>query len=542
MSIRDEFEGLWRASACEMVKYTEDFPETLLVLLELLDGAIGQGKSKKVTIEFIWITPTSIRVRVIDDGKGIQDFCRFLTWAAPSSVDNLHRNGHGSKKALTKFAPDYNTAKWRLGYRNPGTSLMEIHGPFMGLRTEKKVIQDDTTSLMPSGTEFSIDCESTVLKTYDDPKKLMKALEDLICSRYSDKYLEETEFILHIENSFVKYNKTVSSHTENWKSFEYHVNQAVVAKQAILTKCAEHPISGGKWVFTGYKLTVSGHKKFYLKDKKYGQKNMDCARLHISIDGRMIEAMHIYRLMDRESNHNDFNGHIGFVNFIPNTKEDFNKLPEPCTTKVSFNENNEVFTKFKEDFKKTYSHLYKKDAKISSASSITSDSESNSEVSSVISEVFKTKPSGKNPIVRLSSIPAPAPVTTPVAKEKLKKPVKVNPVSVVNSIITASKLPDPDLESVHEFTSITDVIPDAVPLVLEPPPISIHVETTNPSFGISVSNTDCVFVKDSVEICIPCNSPDLLQSYFLANTTTFTQESIHDIALYIRSKLTGLKQ
>jgi len=136
--------------------------------------------------------------------------------------------------------------------------------------------------------------------------------------------------------------------------------------------------------------------------------------------------------------------------------------------------------------------------------------------------------------------------------------------TIIQTLHDAVNRYDPELESVHEFTHITDIVPDAIPLIVVPPPsqplraesiaseeeqeqeqeqesILDHTKPTtirpnSSSFGISITNTECIFVKDSVEVSIPCNAPELLQSYFLANTTTFTQESIYDIAAYIQSK------
>jgi hypothetical protein len=73
----------------------------------------------------------------------------------------------------------------------------------------------------------------------------------------------------------------------------------------------------------------------------------------------MIEAIPIYQLMGRDANHNDFNGFIIFVNFTPNTAADFNKLPSPCTTKVSLYENDPVLTTFKADFTKMMAPVIK---------------------------------------------------------------------------------------------------------------------------------------------------------------------------------------
>lgn len=46
-----EFHSLWRASANEAVAYANDFPEALLVLPELIDGALGDGRASEICID-----------------------------------------------------------------------------------------------------------------------------------------------------------------------------------------------------------------------------------------------------------------------------------------------------------------------------------------------------------------------------------------------------------------------------------------------------------------------------------------------------------
>jgi hypothetical protein len=110
-------------------------------------------------------------------------------------------------------------------------------------------------------------------------------------------------------------------------------------------------IPGGRWVYKAYRLTVDGRKPTPLKNMfpTYGEKNMKCARVHISVEGRMMEAIPVAKLHGGE-NHNRFNGYIEFVNFIPDSPEDFERMPVPCTTKVSFYENGEVFKEFKAEY------------------------------------------------------------------------------------------------------------------------------------------------------------------------------------------------
>ena len=92
--------------------------------------------------------------------------------------------------------------------------------------------------------------------------------------------------------------------------------------------------------YTLYRLLAKGNTNFPLKKEfhRYGQKNQNWSRIHLALSGRMIEARPIWQLYrGKENNHNDFNGLIGFVNFESLSNE-FDQLPTPSTTKVSFRE------------------------------------------------------------------------------------------------------------------------------------------------------------------------------------------------------------
>jgi hypothetical protein len=137
-----------------------------------------------------------------------------------------------------------------------------------------------------------------------------------------------------------------------WLTFQQQLEKEVAEGRAIVSRKKTVAIEGGCWSATEYKLTCDGKVAYPLKQHFpiYGAKNMKAARVHIGLDGRFIEAMPLYKLLGRESNHNDFNGRFVIVNFIPTTANDYEKLPTPCTTKVSFYENCPVFKKFQVDF------------------------------------------------------------------------------------------------------------------------------------------------------------------------------------------------
>jgi hypothetical protein len=343
----DEYKGLWRLSAKESVLYNDDFPEPILVLPELWDGAIGQGKATRVITTFKHCEDGMWVGIVEDNGSGITNERRLKSWAASKSVDNIHRNGHGSKKALTKFMPEYETAdftlEWR-GTRNP--NLQRMNAPFLGDDTPIKDDEgDDTTTLMPHGTRWTFKFDPAVLKlnTADGVKSrnfrefpsLMSALTEVLLSRYDEVTLSRVEFQFQLE-SLTGRPFTWSSRGAH--SLRWHVDAAVALGHAEKLIHHELPIEGGTRIFDHYRITVPGKNKYPLKDEFpfYGQKNMRSSRVHTALAGRMIEAIPYHRVFGREAPHNDFNGLIGFVNFVPTTTTDFEKMPQPAATKVSF--------------------------------------------------------------------------------------------------------------------------------------------------------------------------------------------------------------
>jgi hypothetical protein len=79
--------------------------------------------------------------------------------------------------------------------------------------------------------------------------------------------------------------------------------------------CYGNEIGGSNKIYNNKEDNVDGNKQFALKKEfpKYGLKSMRSSRAHISLDGRVIEAIPIYQLLDKEANHNDYNGYKAFV-------------------------------------------------------------------------------------------------------------------------------------------------------------------------------------------------------------------------------------
>lgn len=353
--VYNDYSGLWRHSSMEKTPYTEDFPEALLVLPELFDGAIAHGRAPKITVQFLYKAPGVWTLRVVDPGRGLWNETRFKRWAAASSVSKEHQNGHGHKKALTKFAPDYKTANWIVRYRKEHGNLITLTGPFMGDVTPKIESDDDVTTLMPSGTETMVDFDPVILGKYaNDPRSLLFAVKEIIQTRYPESVLARVEFQIEadgLNDAGDRVRFQMNSRAQEWHSFRWHVEQGVSAGYIRAYEVnQEHTSLGAPWRLSVYKILPKGTSSFLLKNEfpTYGKKNQPSQRVHISLPGRVIEIAHLYPFMGRQNSHNDDNGLIVFVDF---TSENLALLPKPSTTKVSMYANDEIYKQFTADLR-----------------------------------------------------------------------------------------------------------------------------------------------------------------------------------------------
>ena len=348
MANNEQYESQWRASAHEAVPYTNDYPECFLVLPELIDGAIAQGNATKVTIS-IELQDSSGILRVIDNGMGAKNIQRLLGWASKKTHNVHHRYGHGSKKCLTKWNKNYK-AKWYIRYRNcdlrkTSSSLFTYKGPFEGLDREFEEDPIDDVTLKPSGLEWCIEFDKETLQNRNEPKEIFNAIKEILRTRYSKKYFDKIEFniIVSINDFCIKEN----SKENKWITFQEYIEEEVKNGNTTQIKQIDQDFNGITLSFTKYKIVndTNLRKEF----PTYGERSMKCSRVHIALNGRTIEHMPYHKLLDKK-NHNSLNGIIGFVNFIGDDSKDFDKMPTPCTTKVSFYENCPKFKQFQDHF------------------------------------------------------------------------------------------------------------------------------------------------------------------------------------------------
>ena len=332
----DDYCAQWRASAHEAVQYSEDLPECFLVLPEPIDGALAQGAATKITISINLGEVNSITVT--DNGKGITNTERLLTWASKTSTDVHHRYGHGSKKFLSKWNKNYN-CKWHVRYRTcdkkkRSGSLFTYNGPFKGPTMMADEDELDETILMPSGLEWYIEFDIGTLGTINTSKKIFNVVKELLRTRYSRKYFDKTEFIIQVMQDDVLISE--SSIEAKWKTFKECIDEEVLNGNANIIHKLEVNDDGVLMTYVQYEFLVYGKSKEYTLNKDFpifGHKNQVCTRLHISLDGRAIELAPLWEFYSgKATSHNSNNGRFAFMNF----EGDYNKMPTPCTTKVSF--------------------------------------------------------------------------------------------------------------------------------------------------------------------------------------------------------------
>ena len=335
--VMNEFHALWRASANEAVAYSDDFPEALLVLPELIDGALGDGKATDISIG-IDLVKGQLVVR--DNGVGITSERRLKDWAAKSAASTEHVYGHGSKKCLTKWMPDYETATWVVKWRKQdrrGLSgvLNTVRGPFVGPETDHTEDDVDEETCQPSGTEWTLAFHMDILHGRRTPADLCAAVKEILCTRY--EFSAYRPFTIRLNVTDGKTQMTDSS--KNWKTLRETLQAD--PKNIVRTHEGSVDLDGLCMTYELFKISCDGRDTYEAKKQfpLYGAKNIKGSRLHLGLKGRYIEPMPFARFYEKTV-HNSANGLIGFVNFTGD-----GPLPMPCTTKVKFQEDCPVLRK-----------------------------------------------------------------------------------------------------------------------------------------------------------------------------------------------------
>ena len=336
----NDYHGLWRSSANEGVPYSDDFPEALLVLPEFIDGALGAGKASIIDITINITDPKKCTLTVNDNGKGIISEKRIKDWASKDIGNNETENvyGHGSKKGLTKLAPDYTTAIWKLSWRKQDRkglsgALNILSSPFKGLDTKHEE-DDENEIICPNhGTRWDIEFDLSVFGQKKTADEIMISLQEICRVRYEPAYYQPYKINISLIDGAAILNKS----SADWKSLKICLENEIQTGNVIKTHDFTRTIDSTTVNCSLYEIVADGRKYNIPGLPTFGRKNMNSSRFHIARGGRYIEAMPYSKFMGKEA-HNSDNGKIGFVTFTGD-------LPTPCTTKVKMQEECPIFKK-----------------------------------------------------------------------------------------------------------------------------------------------------------------------------------------------------
>jgi hypothetical protein len=346
----EDIHGQWRANAGEKVVYTEDFPAPILCATEFTDNSTGKGKAKRVEITFdISGSGTESGMCTFthtDDGVGIErvsDLSRFLKFGSTQSSGTFHHYAWGRFRAMTAFMPDYETAQWTIDFRlcNNPTVLSRLCQPWS--TTQK--MQDSMTEVPVTDSNrrigfgiqlnFKMSIFGELAKTYgENPEVLFNKMKERLTTKYSEEVFRTTELVLTVKNGSQVIRE--SSRENNWKTFEQMLRELSETSPASCQILFDKTLN---WKSIQFRAT----EYFLAKDNDdlrmafptFGRRSLECQRVHISNDGRLIESR-AKTLMDKRKNlHGYQNGEIVFINAFAEDSGSFLDQPTPATTKVS---------------------------------------------------------------------------------------------------------------------------------------------------------------------------------------------------------------
>jgi hypothetical protein len=434
---RNDFHGLWRASANEGVPYSEDFPEALLTLPEFIDNSLGAGGATVIDVKFNITNPRECEFSITDNGKGLVSEKRMKEWSSKDVGSNSTENiyGHGAKKALSKFAPEYSTATWKMYWRKQDRrglvgALNVLSSPYNGLETVH--IEDDKNDdICPEhGTRLTIKFDIKVFGKFDTSDSLMVAVQELIRVRYEPSQYQPYTINVKVINgtAVLDYKSTEMKSLRECLEAEIPTNvKKIYERELVQDKTIAH-VSFYEIVTDGRSYNIPGLPTF-------GRKNMKASRVHIARHGRYIEAMPIAKFLGKEE-HNSLNGKIGFIRF---TGEE---LPTPCTTKVKMYEECPVFKKMITLIRKNVDPIITKMA-------VKAPAQAAGGASATVKAPPATPATVKAPSAGGASATVKAPATTPAAVKSpppttAKEPpatAKEPPMTVKEPPMTVKELP-----------------------------------------------------------------------------------------------------
>ena len=348
----EDIHGLWRANAKERVAYTDDFPAQLLCGTEFTDNSLAKGKATRIEWTFDITDPRAGILTITDNGVGIQkvtDLNRFLKFGSPSSSDKYHQYAWGRFRGMTSIMPEYENARWSATFKlcgnpeflsqvcQPWSSIEKMHQSMVEIP-----ITDENRHIgleMKMHFDMSIFGADLAKQFFTTPQKLFDKTKERLATKYHQSVFEHTEFVLSVVKDDM--NITQSSKTHNWKTLETMLFELSQTSPATCEIVYSNPL---KWKSVDVAPIEFNLKRDHPELSKafptFGVRRLGTGRVNIFNDGRLIESRHRYKMEGRKSDHNDFNGQIVFLHSYSDCPGgDFKDQPEPCTTKVSIDEN-----------------------------------------------------------------------------------------------------------------------------------------------------------------------------------------------------------
>ena len=348
----EDIHGLWRANAKERVAYTDDFPAQLLCATEFTDNSLAKGKATKIEWTFDITDPHAGIFTITDNGVGIQkvaDLNRFLKFGSPSSSDKYHQYAWGRFRGMTAMMPEYEQAIWSATFKLCGNPdfLSQVCQPWSAIeKMQQSMVEipvtDENCNIglqMKMHFDMSIFGADLAKQYLSNPQKLFDKTKERLTTKYHQSVFEHTEFVLSVVSDDM--NITQSSKTHNWKTLETMLFELSQTSPATCEIVYSNPL---KWKSVDVVPIEFNLKRDHPELSKafptFGVRRLGTGRVHIFNDGRLIESRHRYKMEGRKSDHNDFNGQIVFLHSYSDCPGgDFKDQPEPCTTKVSIDEN-----------------------------------------------------------------------------------------------------------------------------------------------------------------------------------------------------------
>ena len=352
----EDIHGQWRANAGEKMVYTEDFPAPILCATEFTDNSTGKGNAKRVEITFDLSgsdsgTGTGAESGMCtfthtDDGVGIErmsDLSRFLKFGSTQSSGTFHHYAWGRFRAMTAFMPDYETAQWTIDFRlcNNPTVMSRLCQPWSTSEKMQKSMTEVPVTDSSRGIGFGIQLNfkmsifGELAKTYsEDPAILFNKMKERLTTKYSEEVLQTTEIVLTVKKGSQVIRE--SSKDNNWKTFEQMLRELSETSPASCQILFDETLN---WKSIQFRAT----EYFLAKDNDalrmafptFGRRALECQRVHISNDGRLIESRAKTQMDKRKNLHGNQNGEIVFFNAFAGDTGSFLDQPTPATTKVS---------------------------------------------------------------------------------------------------------------------------------------------------------------------------------------------------------------